>query len=175
MSLLRALILASLLIFGALYWWTNLPTERHTEFPSEISKSWPEVLQFARENLSQQGVLQQKPDGFVYLKVDDQYIQTLFPMLSLKEYGFRQPSAFVFHRGPGAHISVFYVDEHVHPKEIGQTFHFNLNRITLVHTSRATFAVLQVDAPDLEKLRIKYGLKPKIHGREFHISIAKKD
>ena len=96
-------------------------------------------------------------------------------MLGLEEEGFREPPYFRTPEAPGAHISVFYVDEHIHPKEVGQTFHFKLNDIVIVHPSRtASYAVLQFEAPELEALRKKYGLSPKLHGYEFHISLAKK-
>lgn len=137
--------------------------------------SWPEVVEYAKQNLPLEGQLIMKSDGFAYLKVDDEYIHTLFPMLGLEEEGFKKPPYFRSNEAPGAHISVFYVNEHIFPEEIGQTFSFELKQMALVKPAQNTsYAVLQVDAPELETLRKKYGLSPKLFGHDFHISIAKK-
>lgn len=139
------------------------------------SSHWNEVVQYAQENLPLEGKLLINSEGFGYLKVDDQYIRKLYPMLGLAKEGFREPPYFRSKNAPGAHISVFYVDERVHPKEIGQTFHFELKDIAIIHTSKTTsYAILQIQSHELEQLREKYGLSPKLHGHEFHISLAKK-
>lgn len=143
--------------------------------PAAPSVDWNKIVEYARQRLPLEGKLVMKADGFGYLKVDDRYIHTLFPMLGLYEKGFREPPYFRRSNSPGAHISVFYVGEHISPKEIGQTFHFDLKRIRMVHPSRkASYVVLEVSSPELEKLREKYGLSPKLLGHEFHISLAKK-
>lgn len=133
-----------------------------------------EIIDYAQKNLQLQGTLMMNPDGFGYLKVDDKYIHTLFPMLGLQPEGFREPPYFRSATAPGAHISVFYVNEHIRPDELGQSFPFELGDIRIVHAGKAEYAVLQVKAPELEKLREKYSLSPKLFGHEFHISIAKK-
>lgn len=137
--------------------------------------SWQEVLNYAQEHLPKEGQLIVKSDGFAYLKVDDEYIHTLFPMLSLKEDGFKEPPYFRSDEAPGAHISVFYVNEKIIPEEVGQFFHFELKQIVIVKPSKDTsYAVLQVESPELEKLREKYGLSSKLFGHDYHISLAKK-
>lgn len=141
----------------------------------DVNSSWQEVLNYAQENLPTEGQLIVKSDGFVYLKVDDEYIHTLFPMLDLKEGGFREPPYFRSDEAPGAHISVFYVNENVMAEEVGQYFHFKLKQIVIVKPSKDTsYAVLQVESLELEKLREKYGLSSKLFGHEYHISLAKK-
>lgn len=141
----------------------------------DLNPSWQEVLNYAQENLPMEGQLIVKSDGFGYLKVDDDYIHTLFPMLGLKEDGFKEPPYFRTNEAPGAHISVFYVNENIMPEEIGQYFHFELKQIVIVKPSKDTsYAVLQVESPELEKLREKYGLSPKLLGHDYHISLAKK-
>jgi hypothetical protein len=125
--------------------------------------------------LPQEGILIRKWDGYVYLKVDDRYIHALFPLLGLQTKGFREPSYFRSWNSPGAHISVFDADEHVVPKELGQLFHFKLKKIKIVKLkSQTDYAILEVEAPELERLRTQYGLRPKLFGHDFHISIAKK-
>jgi hypothetical protein len=42
--------------------------------------TWPEVILYAQENLPLESQLLTNPDGFGYIKVDDQYIHTLFPL-----------------------------------------------------------------------------------------------
>lgn len=149
-------------------------TQTNQEQTLTLSQNWQEVIQYAQENLPLEGQLLAKSDGFGYIKVDDQYIHTLFPMLGLDE-GFEEPPYFRSEDAPGAHISVFYVDENILPEEIGQTFHFELKNIATVHPSKTTsYAVLQIESHELEILREKYGLSPKLHGYEFHISLAKK-
>jgi hypothetical protein len=141
---------------------------------SQLNPSWENVVNYARAHLPLEGKLSMKPDGFVYVKVNDEYIHTLFPMLQLEEKEFKEPPYFRSSNSPGAHISVFYEDEHIVPKEIGETFHFKLKQIVLVRTSRkASYVVLQVESLELEELRKKYGLSPKLHGHEYHISLAK--
>ncbi|KAF3361675.1 Uncharacterized protein PHSC3_001798 [Chlamydiales bacterium STE3] len=136
--------------------------------------SWPQLLNYAKNNFPLEGRLVTQPDGFTYIKVDDRYIVELFPLLGLKEEGFLAPPYFRTKDAPGAHISVFYVDEHVAPEEVGQTFRFDLEQIVIVQPSHDTrYAVLQVKAPELEQLRKKYGLTPKLHNQEYHISLAK--
>ena len=139
------------------------------------SKKSEEVIRYANENLPLHGRLIVTEEGFGYLKVDDAYINTLFPMLEISEKGYRKPPYFRSKESPGAHISVFYVDEQIHPQEIGQTFPFTLKRVAIVHASRyAKYAILEVESKELERLRQKYGLSPKLKGHEFHITLAKK-
>lgn len=137
--------------------------------------AFKDALDYAKKNLPQEGQLIVKSDGFGYLKVDDAYIHTLFPMLGLEQEGYKEPPYFRSPDSPGAHISVFYVDEHVMPREINQTFPFQLKDIVIVHPSKkASYAILEVESKELENLRKKYGLSGKLHGHEFHISLAKK-
>lgn len=150
-------------------------TSSETHASAAFHPSWKQVLEYAREHFPQEGKLMVKSDGFVYLKVDDQYIHTLFPMLELQKEGYREPPYFRAREAPGAHISVFYVNEHIVPEEVGQSFHFELKDIVIEKASnRDRYAVLVVEAPELEKLREKYGLSPKLLGHEYHISLAKK-
>lgn len=141
-----------------------------------FAPTWEEVVEFVDHNLPLEGKLVAKSDGYVYVKVDDRYIKELLPMLGLYEEGFREPPYFRRPNAPGAHISVIYADEHVIPKEeMGKTFTFTPKNIVIVHPKRyVSYAILQVESPELEKLRLKYGLKPKLQGHEFHITIAKK-
>lgn len=140
------------------------------------SSPWQHALNYAQENLPKEGQLIIKSDGFGYIKVDDAYIHSLFPILELKKEGYKKPPYFRTDEAPGAHISVFYVHENIVPVEAGHYFQFELKQIVIVKPSKDTsYAVLQVESPELEKLREKYGLSPKLFGHAYHISLAKKN
>lgn len=163
------LVLALCLLFAAnFYSWYSKQSGVNIQ-------SWQPVVEYAQAHLPMEGRLTQKSDGFVYLKVDDDYIHTLYPMLGLKEERFHEPDYFRTKNSPGAHVTVFYVEDHVKPEEIGQIFHLYPKLIKIVKTSkRMSYAILEVESPELERLREKYGLSPKIHGHEFHITLAQK-
>lgn len=155
--------------------WPKSAWTKTTQQTIEVGPTWQATVKYAEEHLPLEGKLVVKRDGFAYLKVDDAYIHTLLPMLELKDKGFREPPYFRYKSSPGAHISVFYENERIKPAEIGQTFHFKPTRIAIVKTSKDdSYAILEIESPELEKLREKYGLSPKLNGNPFHISIGKK-
>lgn len=169
---IASLTLVFLLLALGLYLQNNSSTDQREESAKE--KRWEKAFEYAKEQLPKEGVLRRKRDGFVYLKVDDRYIHALFPLLDLKKEGFRKPPYFRSFESPGAHISVFDSKDKVRPKEIGQTFSFELKKITVVHPSAGTsYVILELDAKELESLREKYGFPPKIRHHEFHISLGK--
>ena len=130
----------------------------------------------AAENLPRQGMLERGPDGYVYLKVDDAYVNNLF--LLLKRAGLRKPSNFNSRSSPiKAHISVMYKNEGNSVgsiAELGQSFSFSPTKIVEVKSNGKEYVILQVEAPELEALRKKYGLEEKLLGHEFHITLAQK-
>lgn len=133
------------------------------------------ALAYAQKNLPLEGKLVQQADGYAYIKVDDRYIHELFPLLQAADEGFKKPPYFRRSDAPGAHISVFYENEHVKAQEAGTSFAFTLNDIKAIDVNKyESYIILQVSAPELEKLRKHYGLSPKLKGHEFHISIAKR-
>ena len=146
-----------------------------TSTASQVTSAWQEAFDYAQAYLPKTGELVVKSDGFGYIRVDNAYIDTLFPMLDVRQDGFRKPPYFRRPEAPGAHISVFYENEHVRPAEVGEYFNFELKRIKIVNASKDTsYVILEVDAPELEVLREKYGLSPKLFGHEFHITLAKR-
>lgn len=135
------------------------------------------ALHYALENLPQQGVLKNK-EGFIYLKVDDNYIYSLFALLEQK--GLEIPPYFRTESAPGAHISVIYEDERqaLPPMipEVGQTFNFEIKEFQSIFLrDDKEVYVLVVSSPELEALRTKYGLSSKLMGHEYHITIAEKN
>jgi hypothetical protein len=143
---------------------------------SLLKQQVPRILTWANTNLPQKGILREGPDGFVYLKVDNDYIYKILPLLNLPDY--ITPPYFRRKNSPGAHISVIYVKERKNlPKitELGKTFLFELSTFKMVPPKRHKYVVLTVSSPDLENLRKKYGLSPLLQGHDFHITIGKKD
>lgn len=133
------------------------------------------VINFAQEHLPKTGILKRNKEGFVYLKVDDGYIDQLFPLLSNPSY--ERPPYFRRFNSPGAHISVFYVHETQQVgkiKELGRRFAFKIKGLAAVPDRTREYIVLKVVSPELEQLRKKYGLAPFLKGHDFHITIAKK-
>lgn len=168
-------ILVTLCCAAALYYYQQSKTEDKKVHTVHQDASWQKIVEYAKANLPQEGKLVRKSDGFVYLKVDDNYIHTLFPLLGLENKGFKEPPNFRTPESPGAHISVFNENEHITPEELGKTFHFEPIDIIVVRTSKKSYAVMQVKSPELEQLRKKYGLDPELQNHAFHISIARKN
>lgn len=142
---------------------------------TQVIHNQEQIIHWAQDRLPHEGVLKEEKGGFVYLKVDDDYIQQLYPLLQNPRYVmppyFRRPDS------PGAHISVFYVDERKQTgkiKEIGETFTFSIIGLAAVPPRYREYIVLKVYSPELEALRFRYGLSPLLKGHEFHITIAKK-
>lgn len=164
------LVLILLSIFSWLFFNATVQT------PVQIQNE-SEILDYINTHLPHTGQLMEHQDGYIFLKVDDNYIRNLFPLLNETAYYpppyFRQPYS------PGAHISVIYTGERSrsHPKkiaEIGNTYSFSPLSIAYVPDRSKEYIVIQVASPELEKLREKYGLSSLLKRHAFHITIAKK-
>jgi hypothetical protein len=125
-------------------------------------------------SLSNSGVLKQKENGFVYLDVSNQFITEVVPLIEHEGDLRKPPTA---KQSVGAHISVFHEDEKITPDELGKTFSFTVKEIRsfTLHTRDGLkkLWVMAVSSPELEVLRQKYGLTPKLKNYDFHISLAK--
>lgn len=149
-----------------------------TEFETRKSKYAPELLESDGAlkkafTLPLTGTLKRKRDGYIYLKVNDDYIY------SLKSYfeGARTPPYFRESDSPGAHISVVYADESYRlPKnlpELQKKFSFTPIRFEKVTNREGkVFYYLVVESKELEDFRTKYGLSRKLHGHEYHITVG---
>lgn len=147
----------------------------------------PILLEYARNKFSNQGILKSdETETYFYLKVEDDYILKLFPLLKeykeIKEKENDIKLADYFGPGPnnvGAHISVVYPEEcegDLYMQEVGQMFDFKILNLLEVAVFNKTFYALTVSSSKLELLRNKYGLSSKLsyHGLlvPFHITIA---
>lgn len=126
------------------------------------------------------GVLKQASDGYVYVDVSNNFIHGIFPLI--KEKDIEKPPYFESkYQRVGAHISVMKseeVEEIEEIEEIGEEFTFKLGGLKSVEpegwddVERVWF--IQVESPELEQLRKKYGFSKKLNGHEFHITVAVK-
>jgi len=133
----------------------------------------PKALQTI-EAISHEGVLKQKANGFVYLDVSNEFITEVVDHIDLPGKISKRPTA---KQSVGAHISVFHEDEKIRPKELGKAFSFTIKEIKSFTLSTRDglkkLWAIGVDAPELEELRTKYGLSPRLKGYDFHITLGK--
>src|SRR5579885_3531603 len=101
----------------------------------EISTVAEDALIWAKAHLSKQGVLKQDRTGYVYLKVDDGYVDDLYPKFI--PFGYEKP----FSKKVG-HISVMYSSETKYKgsiTELGNTYSFTLKDFRIVKLKRKNF------------------------------------
>jgi hypothetical protein len=124
-----------------------------------------------------EGELCRDEKGFVYVKVKDEIIfelNKIFGESSLPPY---------FGNGKfGAHVTVIPIGElgkDIHISEIGKTIKFNIAFCDSLKpegfkgVNEVSF--LSLSAPELDSLRTKYGLTPKVNGNhDFHITFGVK-
>jgi hypothetical protein len=116
-------------------------------------------------------------NGYIYLKIDNRII---VPFLSLISDGSVKSPKEVTEKSKdvGAHITIMKKDESEGKdiKEIGEEFEFYLTGLESVkpdgweEVKKVYF--LTVDSEQIEKLRTKYKLPPKIKGHNFHITVG---
>ena len=122
------------------------------------------------------GVLKEDDNGFVYLDVDDDYIHELIHFIDSE--GFEEPPYFGKPELVGAHISVIYAADarEMNIEECGRVFHFTPLECKIVQPPNwsdiESVYLIEVDGPELDLLRAKYGLPKNEFG--FHITIGVK-
>lgn len=130
--------------------------------------------------LEQKGILKQKSNGYLYVEVSNDFISKA---LSLIEAPGKivPPRHFTSKKGIGAHISVMYENEQImneiwEIQELGQEFTFNIIELRTIKLNKDNKAkklwLLAVEAPELEQLRERYGLPPKLKNHDFHITLG---
>lgn len=134
----------------------------------------PKLLSAAKA-LDTKGWIQQN-DDYCYLKVDDRFIHSLYPMLneSVRIY---KPDYFSEDQ-VGAHISVVYPEERtkISMDNIGQIHTFSITKIIKAHFGLKEYYALSITSPSLSRLRKDHQLsaRPVFKGQEimFHITIG---
>lgn len=133
------------------------------------------IKDYIFENLTETGVLKQDKYGFVYVDLDDGYINKLLQYIS--EEGYVRPPYFAPPNGHGAHITVIYADEAKDLgkiDELGKTIAFKIKECKEIHPPQHPelegIYIITVDAPILKGIRRKLGLRPPKY--DFHITIG---
>lgn len=145
----------------------------HICFAREIS--CPLVMDYIESQLPHCGVLKREGD-FVYVDVDDDYVHQLIGLIGGND--FQEPPYFGEPGLVGAHISVIYSEEACNREisECGQMIHFTPKGCEIVQPAKwgemKEVYLIFVDAPELDKLREKYGLPKREY--PFHITIGVK-
>jgi hypothetical protein len=130
--------------------------------------------------IEQKGTLKQKANGYLYLDVSDDFITLAIPLIDVPGR-IVPPSHYTNKKGIGAHISVIYENEIIAKdiweiEELGQEYTFSvmeLRSIKMTNNNKMQkLWLIAVDAPELETLRKKYGLRPLLKGHDFHITIG---
>ncbi|MBJ7449089.1 MAG: hypothetical protein JHC93_01870 [Parachlamydiales bacterium] len=141
----------------------------------------PDLMSIAQNNLPHNGVLKITPEGFLYLKISDDYIFDLLPLISGQDIvapPYFKPGMI------GAHISVAYENEmegmnysdlialgEVVSFEILNFQHLNLDNCIIGND----IYILDIKAPRLSEIRTQLGLSSLIKGHDFHITVAISD
>ena len=128
--------------------------------------------------LPAKGTVEQTKEGFVFLKVCDDYIFRLFSLL--QEQGIELPPYFGKGR-VGAHITIVSVQEMQEVgfppiKDLGKEISFKIVNIASVKPDSGNTIskvyLLTIEAPELETLRASLGLSPRVANHDFHITIG---
>lgn len=131
------------------------------------------------QSLITEGLLRQQ-DNYSYLKVDDDYIHLIHPLLAV--FGpIDKPDYFNPTDEVGAHISVIYPEENrmLAHESLGQRHHFSVSGLIKAQYGNREYFALSVTAPSLETLRKTHHLAPnptfKGHQIVFHITVGIRD
>ncbi|MBS0604602.1 MAG: hypothetical protein JSS60_06140 [Verrucomicrobia bacterium] len=137
----------------------------------------PEILNFAEQSMPHQGPLKKTSEGFVYVKVPNDYILETLTLLKVDK---AEAPAYFGQGKVGAHITVIDADESkgraLKLPPMGTMIPFKIVNFSSVdvtneHGSKRIY-MFTVEAPELEKIRLVNGLPPKVRGFDFHITAA---
>ncbi|MDB2614122.1 hypothetical protein N9Y92_03065 [Chlamydiales bacterium] len=149
----------------------TLPMESSGDFTRLDSKEIKELIKISNGL----GQLSLKSNGFVYLDVNNSVLDQFVPLLPIE-------SEFSPTKGIGAHVSAIYESEMISHEiwnfdHAGEWFIFEMKEIRYVDRKTSEgyerLWLLAVDCPGLQRLRRHYGMKPKLQGHDFHITLGK--
>lgn len=130
------------------------------------------IVRLLNDNIETTGVIKQTVSDQVYLDLSDEYLH--LTKNHFASYGGQMPTL-------QPHISIISPSEwaltgEVDAEEIGQEIKFKITSCYEVMTSHwknvGRVWILKVYSEELENIRKKYDLCPKIHGRDFHILLS---
>lgn len=153
------------------------PTQGLSETGDFIKIEHPALLATAAK-VDAIGQLHLKANGFVYLNVDNEFIDATWQQLPIQG---RFTPISTKSKSMSAHISTIYEDEMIgheiwNLQEAGEWFTFEVKELRYVDRKttqgKNRLWLLAADVPGLERLRTHYGLKPKLQGHDFHITLG---
>lgn len=149
---------------------------------------FPDILNHAKTKLNQTGILKhEKTSSYCYLKVADEYILDLFPLLQakIKQKELIMPDYFSDEKNHmGAHISLVYPTEknartistHLESNNTFPSCHFTVNHLISISTMKKSFYALTVSCNALDEIRAQHGFSQKLNYYgllvPFHITIG---
>lgn len=124
-----------------------------------------------------EAILKQDSKGFVYLDIQDEDLKSLYA--AFKQAKMELPPYF----SPGmagAHVSVILGNEAraggIKVAEVGQKFTFRIAEVISLKPESSSLSkvwFLTLTSPEMDVLRVRYGLTPRIHGdHDFHLTFA---
>lgn len=146
------------------------------KLPHIVSLKLPQIINAAQHLLSK-GNTQKTENNFFYLKINDDYIHQLFPLL--EDERIKKPDYFG-EKSVGAHITIIYPEENknINAHDLQQEHNFFVKDIVTAEIGKKIYYVLLIESPSLLALRKKYNLSNllsfKGYSIGFHITIGVK-
>ena len=129
-------------------------------------------------NLATTGIVKIAENDFVYLDIDDGYINAVYPLIgnanTLKPDYFSAETSFI-----GAHISIAYPDEHMKIEKffIGTEHIFKVLGLVTTTLLNKHYYALHVRVPTLTAIRVQHDLPAQLQTEgylvDFHITVGK--
>lgn len=138
----------------------------------------PQIMTYVDKNLPHQGILKQTKEGFLYVELPRGYVFDILPMIDQSNVC---PPPYFDKDKVGAHITVAMPDEIAGLKfpavpSLGQKISFTIVNFAQVQLENSILGkeiyMFTIKSPQIEEIRTKLGLTPKIKGYDFHITIA---
>ncbi|AMQ27062.1 TPA: hypothetical protein ACK8Z3_002482 [Legionella pneumophila] len=142
--------------------------------PSILQLNNPALLNKAMQ-LKSTGKVAISQNQLTYLKIHDEWIHELFPLLQNEQI--RKPDYFG-NESIGAHISIIYPEENttINPKELDQEHRFKIKNIIKANLELKKYYAIIVEASSLVRLRKAYGLPENLYFKgysiHFHITVG---
>ncbi len=146
------------------------------KLPATTILNAPTILEFAAK-LNAVGQLAIINNHYLYLKVDDDFIHQLYPLIQVTQVN--KPDYFGV-GGIGAHISVIYPEENklINLSELKQEHEFVVKHVATAQIREKLYYAVLVEAPTLLTIRKQFNLPEllsfKGHDICFHITIGVK-
>ena len=162
-------------------YWTILEPKSYVELMvANIISEYIKTSSNKLEDVQLTGKLKQTDDGFVYVKIDDNFIDGVYPLLP--DDSIEKPPYFD-KDGIGAHISAITTDEIEEKKikkikELDEDIPFSFKDVYCTNPEgwdeMEKVWFVSVDIPELVKIRKKYKLPDTYEnkGHDFHITVA---